>query len=177
MTFAQHMAWHMTLVAVLAPLAVLILRRTRLDPVPSAPALFSPFVACLIEFVVVWGWHVPALHVAARHDAAWFAAEQISFAAAALYFWISILGGGAHERDGRTGAGVIALVLTFAHMTMLGVVIALSPRDLYGHGADGLLDQQHGGTLMILAGTIAYPAAALWLSRTLISSRAGEERA
>ena len=69
MTFTQHMAWHMFLVAVAAPIVAAMIRRTpwapkpwrrrRLDPVRRAPALFSPLIACLIEFVVVWGWHLP----------------------------------------------------------------------------------------------------------------------
>ena len=63
-------------------------------------------------------------------------------------------------------------MLTFAHMTMLGVLIALAPRELYGHGADALADQQQGGAVMVLAGALAYPAAALWLSRSLLAPRA-----
>ena len=171
MTFTQHMAWHMWLVAVVVPGLVLTIRGTRLDPVRVAPAIFSPLIACLAEFVVVWGWHLPKLHAAARHDAVWFAAEQVSFAAAALFLWTSILGGEARERDTRAATGVIALVLTFAHMTMLGVLIALAPRELYGH-AGALVDQRQGGAIMIVAGTLAYPAAAVWLSRGLISSQA-----
>ena len=66
-----------------------------------------------------------------RHDTTLrgLRAEQLSFAAAALFLWIAILGGDARERAARAGTGVIALVLTFAHMTMLGVLIALAPRD------------------------------------------------
>ena len=173
-TFTQHMAWHMLLVAVAAPMAAARIRGTRLDPVRAAPAVFSPLLACVIEFVVVWGWHLPRLHLAARHDSAWFAAEQISFAAAALLLWISILGGGTAGRAARAGAGVIALVLTFAHMTMLGVLIALAPRKLYG--PHDLADQQMGGAVMVLAATIAFPAAALWLSRTLIAPPVVEGR-
>jgi putative membrane protein len=171
-TFTQHMAWHMFLVAVAAPAVAAMIRGTRFDPVRTAPALFSPLIACLIEFVVVWGWHLPAPHTAARHSSAWFVAEQLSFAAAALFLWIAILGGDARERAARAGTGVIALVLTFAHMTMLGVLIALAPRELYGHGAGALLDQQRGGTVMVLAGALAYPAAALWLARSLVAPRA-----
>lgn len=172
MTFTEHMAWHMWLVVFAAPIGAAMIRATRLDPVQAAPALFSPLIACLIEFVVVWGWHLPALHTAARDDAAWFAAEQISFAAAALFLWTAILGGDARERAARAGAGVIALVLTFAHMTMLGVLIALAPRELYGHHAGALADQQQGGAVMVLAAALAYPAAALWLSRSLLAPRA-----
>lgn len=161
----------MLLVAVAAPIAAATIRGTRLDPVRSAPTLFSPLVACLIELVTVWGWHLPLPHAAARHHAAWFASEQLSFAAAALFLWIAILGGDVRERAARAGRGVIALVLTFAHMTMLGVLIALAPRELYGHAAGGLADQQQGGAVMVLAGALAYPAAALWLSQSLVARR------
>lgn len=173
MTLVQHMAWHMALVTFVAPLIALWLRHSRLDPVRARPAAFSPLPGCLIEFVVVWAWHVPPLHLAARHHSAAFAAEQLSFAIAAIYFWLSILGGDAIERPARRAAGVVALVLTFAHMTMLGAIIALAPRELYAHRAGTLEQQQLGGALMILAGTTVYPLAALWLSRSLLAPREG----
>jgi putative membrane protein len=181
-TFTHHMAWHMFLVAVAAPIVATMIRgtpwapkpwrRRRLDPVRTAPALYLPLIACLIEFAVVWGWHLPAPHAAARHHGLWFAAEQLSFAAAALFLWTAILGGDERERSARAGTGVIALVLTFAHMTMLGVLIAMAPRELYGHTAGGLVDQQQGGAVMVLAGALIYPAAAVWLSRSLVAPRA-----
>ena len=179
MTFTLHMAWHMTLVAGIAPLVAWQIARTPLDPtsakatvgkpVRTAPALFSPLIACLVEFVVVWGWHTPALHDAARHNAAMFVAEQASFAVAAMWLWLSILGGGEVARRARAATGVIALVLTFAHMTMLGALIALAPRVLYAHRAITLADQQLGGAVMVLAGTVAYPLAALWMARSLVA--------
>lgn len=169
MTFTLHMAWHMTLVVVIAPLAAWMITRTPLDPVRAAPALFWPLIACLVEFLVVWGWHTPALHDAARHNVAMFAAEQASFSIAAVWLWLSILGGGGAARRGRAAGGVIALALTFAHMTMLGALIALAPRALYAHHAITLADQQLGGAVMVLAGAVAYPLAAVWLARSLVA--------
>jgi putative membrane protein len=61
-------------------------------------------------------------------------------------------------------------------MTMLGVVLALTPRDLYSHGPDAIADQQLGGAVMIAAGTIAYLGAAIWLSRSLLMPPAQEGR-
>lgn len=171
MTFTLHMAWHMTLVAVVAPLVAWKIGRTSFDPVRIAPAFFSPLIACLVEFVVVWGWHTPALHDAARHNAAMFVAEQASFTAAAMWLWLSILGGGEVARRGRAAAGLIALVLTFAHMTMLGALIALAPRVWYAHHTITLADQQLGGAVMVLAGTVAYPLASLWMVRSLVAPR------
>lgn len=169
MNFVEHMTWHMALVTVLAPAAAATVRGTRFDPVRAAPAAFSPLAACLIDFIVVWAWHAPPLHQAARHDAGWFALEQLSFAAAAIYLWLSILGGDAAARHSRQAAGVVALVLTFAHMTMLGALIALAPRDIYEHGGGALAGQQRGGAIMLLAGTTIYPVAAVWLSRSLLT--------
>jgi putative membrane protein len=173
MTFTLHMAWHMLLVTVAAPMAAAAIAGTQRDPVRAAPAAFSPVAACLLEFLIVWGWHLPALHVAARHQGIWFAAEQLSFAGAALFLWLSIIGGDPRERRARAGSGVIALVLTFAHMTMLGVLIALAPRELYGHG--DLADQQLGGAVMVIAATVVFPAAAVWLLYPAIAARTAPE--
>ena len=170
-TFTRHMIAHMTLVTVVAPLIAAALARSRFDPVERRPSWFSPITASVIEFVVIWAWHAPALHTVARHDAGMFALEQASFLCAATYLWMSILGGDRASGAMRTGTGIIALVLTFAHMTMLGAVLALAPRDLYGHGAAALADQQLGGAVMIAAGTVAYLGAALWLSRALLMAR------
>jgi putative membrane protein len=174
--FTRHMLAHMTLVAGVGPLLALAIARSRFDPVRRSASWFSPLAASLVEFVVVWTWHAPALHVAARHDASLFALEQASFLGASTYLWLSILGGARTSRALRAATGVIALVLTFAHMTMLGVVLALTPRDLYSHGPDAIADQQLGGAVMIAAGTIAYLGAAIWLSRSLLMPPAQEGR-
>jgi putative membrane protein len=174
--FTRHMVAHMTLVAIVAPLVAAAIARSRLDPVRRRPRWFSPIAASLVEFVVIWAWHAPALHIAARHDGGALAAEQASFLAAATYLWLAILGGDRAASAMRAGAGIIALVLTFAHMTMLGAVLALTPRDLYSHGAASLADQQLGGAVMIATGTVAYLGAALWLSRSLLNAPQCGER-
>jgi putative membrane protein len=176
MTFTLHMVWHMTLVAAIAPVVAWQIRSTPLNPVRNAPALFSPLVACLVEFLVVWGWHTPALHDAARQNVMMFAAEQASFSIAAMWLWLSILGGGGVEGRGRAATGVIALVLTFAHMTMLGALIALAPRVLYGHHAMTLADQQFGGAVMLIASAIAYPLASLLIVRSLVVAESSGSR-
>ncbi len=171
MSFTIHMAWHMTLVTLVAPLLVLAIRAGR---VTGGAASLSPLIACLIEFIVVWGWHLPVLHNAARASVVMLAAEQASFFIAAMLLWLSILGGSACDRRDRAAVGVVALVLTFAHMTMLGALIALAPRVLYDHHTITIADQQLGGALMIVAGAVAYPLAALWIVGSLVlPKRAG----
>lgn len=176
MPLTVHMIVHMTMVAVTAPLLAWLIGGSHVDPVRRAPRLFSAIPASLLEFVIVWTWHAPLLHLAARHHAGIFAAEQASFFLAALWLWLAIFGGEPRHRLGRAASGVIALVLTFAHMTMLGAVLALSPRALYGHQPASLVDQQYAGTVMIAAATVAYLGGAIWLSRTLLAA-AVERRA
>jgi len=168
MPFTVHMLLHMSIVAGLTPLIAALVAGGRFDPVRRAPAWFAAIPACLFEFVAVWGWHAPALHLAARHQLWVFALEQLTFFAVSLYFWLAVLGGDRETRSARSGTGVLAVVLTFAHMTMLGVLIAIAPRDLYGHGGDAIADQQLGGVLMITISAVVYTFAAVRLSHRLL---------
>jgi putative membrane protein len=173
-SFAAHMTLHMSLVAIVAPLLALGIAGAKVDPVRRAPRLMSPVPASLVELVVVWVWHTPALHHAARTSAVAFAAEQLIFLAAGLYFWLSVLGGDAVARRQRAGSGTLALVLTFAHMTLLGSVLALTPRALYhsigGHG-DALADQHLGGAIMLIVGALSYIPAGVWLTRNMLTAQ------
>jgi putative membrane protein len=175
-SFVAHMTLHMTVVAIASPLISAALAGSRLDPARLAPALFAAIPASLVELVVVWTWHAPVLHHAARHRPGMFIFEQASFLAAGLFFWCSVLGGDSGARRQRAGSGIIALLLTFAHMTLLGALLALTPRPLYSH-ADSLrtltplADQQLGGTIMLLLGGVSYMAGGLWLSRDLLAKR------
>ena len=91
-TFTRHMVAHTALVALVAPLLAAVIARSRVNPVAWRPQWFSPIAASLIEFVVIWGWHAPALHVLARHDRGALALEQMSFLGASTYLWLAILG-------------------------------------------------------------------------------------
>src|SRR3546814_18718364 len=77
--------------------------------------------AMLAELVVVWGWHLPLLHHAARSSTAALAAEQASFLAVGLALWLSVLGGRAAQRHARLAGGVVALLLTSMPMPLLEI--------------------------------------------------------
>ena len=164
-SFAAHMTLHMIVVAIAAPLMSIGLAGSSLDPVEKVPGLFAALPASLIELVVVWTWHAPALHHAARHRSEIFVVEQALFLAAGLFFWVSVLGGKADTRMKRAGGGIVALLLTFAHMTLLGALLSLTPRVLY-HGS--LEDQQLGGTIMLVLSGISYIGGGLWLSHGMV---------
>jgi putative membrane protein len=175
--FSAHMTMHMGVVAVAAPLIAAGLARGRFDPTRRLSRVFSPIQASLVELVVVWAWHTPALHHAARTTAAALVAEQGMFLCSGLLVWIAAFGGGTLPHGNRAGAGVVALLLTSIHMTLLGALLALSPRALYVHGVglaggQAALDEQHlGGTIMLLVGGVTYLAGGLWLSAGLLNAR------
>jgi putative membrane protein len=171
--FWAHMAMHMGVVAVAAPLLALGVAGRRLDPVHKAPKLFAPIPASVLEFVVVWTWHTPALHHAARHSTAGLAIEQGTFLLAGLLLWLSACGGEARRRHNRSAAGVVGLLLTAMHMTLLGALLALTPRPLYAHvdGSSGLTplaDHHLGGAIMLLIGGVSYLLGSLWLMVELL---------
>lgn len=169
--FTAHMIMHMMVVAAAAPLLALAVVGTRYDVSPRLPLLFAPLPASLFEFVAVWGWHAPALHGFARTNAVGTTLEQASFLAAGFILWLACIG----EQGGGRAAGVLGLLFTSMHMTLLGALLALAPRALYDHahqGAAGSLtaidDQNLGGVVMLAAGGAAYLIGGLILMARLL---------
>jgi putative membrane protein len=171
--FFAHMLMHMGVVAVAAPFLALGVAGGRWDLARKAPRLFAPIQASVVELVVVWAWHAPELHQTARHATPMLILEQGMFLAAGVFVWLSAFGGDPSGRANRRAAGVLALLLTAMHMTLLGALLALSPRPLYihmqGYGELTALDDQHlGGAIMLLIGGIAYLLGGLWLTFRLL---------
>jgi putative membrane protein len=173
-SFVAHMSMHVLVVGVAAPLLAVGVAGGRLDPVRRAPFLFLPVPASIIELIVVWAWHAPALHHAARHIPAMLILEQASFLSAGLLVWLAAFGGEHTQRRERAAAGIAGLLLTSMHMTLLGVLLALSSRPLYPHagtafpGITPMQDQHLGGVLMLILGGTTYLAGALYLLASLI---------
>ncbi|APE45615.1 cytochrome-c oxidase (plasmid) [Sulfitobacter alexandrii] len=153
--FAAHMLRHMVLVAVAAPFLILGLPRL------AGRLAVPPMAAAVAEFVVVWGWHLPAAHALGRLGAFGFVAEQVSFLVVGLLVWAGCL------RADQPLAGAGGLLLTSMHMTLLGALLVLAPRDIYAEicgTAPDLSGQQVGGMLMLAIGTPVYLVAGLWLT-------------
>ncbi len=157
--FAGHMLRHMALVAVIAPLLVI-----------GAPRLadrlaISPLLAAVVEFAVVWAWHLPGAHGLAFLSGVGFFAEQASFLLAGLLVWAGCL------RAPQPLAGAGGMLLTSMHMTLLGALLVLAPRDLYAAvcgTAQDLTGQQLGGILMLAIGTPIYLVAGLILTARVL---------
>lgn len=174
-SFSIHMIVHMAVVAGAAPLLAAGLAGGRYDFV-SRSRILTPLMASIIELFVVWGWHSPAARELAEGSGLVRGLEQASFLIAGLVLWLSCLGGAGEEKDGRRLAGTLGLLFTSMHMTLLGALLSLSPRPLYGEGEVTCFgvpltagqDQQVGAVVMLLVGAAVYLAGGVaLLGRTL----------
>ena len=172
-----HMAAHMAAVAIAAPLLAFALAGTWADPARAWPLVVAPLPMSIVEMVVVWGWHLPAARAFAATPAG-LTLEQAMFLGSGLLLWSACLGSRGTASAVLRLSGVVALLLTTMHMTLLGALVALAPRPLFmahGHssGAAAMLDQQMAGVVMLAVGAGSYLAGALLLlSRTLFDSPA-----
>ncbi|KKB84739.1 hypothetical protein VW29_09935 [Devosia limi DSM 17137] len=169
-SFAAHMTLHMTVVGIGIPLLAagigpLVARRNWLRS-----QLALPIAVSVIDLVVVWGWHAPALHHASRTQPWALAAEQASFALVSLLVWLVALASTGETRRIAALAGAMALFFTSMHMTLLGALIGLAPRSIYGDhlqsstgGLPVLVDQQLGGVIMLGIGGVIYLSGGLVL--------------
>ncbi len=159
-----HMAAHMAAVAVAAPLIACGIAGTRFDPATRWPIIVAPLQMSIVELLVVWGWHLPAARDLAAAGATGLMLEQAMFLVAGLLLWSACLGTREADSSARRAAGILALLLTTMHMTLLGALIALAPRTLFGTSGCDLLgvtlaplpDQQIGGVIMLLVGGGSY---------------------
>jgi putative membrane protein len=181
-SFALHMAQHMLLIVIAAPLMALgnfgVVALTALPGrvrVPlgrsfaSAPLrrvrawLFAVPLATAVHGVVVWLWHAPRLYDAALAEPLIHYLEHLTMFGTAVVFWWSALGAGRRGMLGY-GAGVGALFLTMLHSGLLGILITLAPAPLYAAYAGStpwatlspLEDQQLAGIVMLIPGGLVY---------------------
>lgn len=187
--FSSHMLMHMVVVALAAPLLAWGLVGSGWDPIVARPKAWSPVLASMVEFAAVWSWHLPRFHQLARTHRGYFVAEQSTFLLAGLALWLTAWGGTKEQRSLRSIGGVAGLLLTSMHMTLLGALIALAKRPLYGHGGGHsgyglvkplidhrlfdqhvtdlqLVDQQVGGAIMLFFGATSYLFGAVLLAKT-----------
>ena len=171
-SFAAHMTMHMGVVAIAAPLVALALAGSAHDPMRHIRWPAAALAASMLELIVVWGWHAPVLHQAARHGAPMLLLEQSSFLCACLLLWLTAVGGHGERRQAGAGAGVAALLFTSMHMTLLGALFALATRPLFQHSgateANAVADQQLGGAIMLIVGGASYLIGGLCLSARLL---------
>ena len=142
----------------------------------SVPFLALPIFASLIELIVVWCWHAPAARAWVETSSFAAVLEQATFLAAGLLLWLSCLRASQSHALAYRAAGAFGLLLTTVHMTLLGALLALSPRPLYGLvevTCFGLTlgaaqDQQLGAVIMLAIGAAVYLAGGVVLLARLV---------
>jgi putative membrane protein len=199
-SFAVHMVQHEALMVVAAPLLALSrpleawawalapTMRTALATVFSASRirhawhrLTAPASAWSLHAIALWTWHVPALFLAALANEGLHVLQHTCFFASALVFWWAALGRGLRAPDGTS---IALLFTTMLHTSALGLLLTFSPAPWYARGAPALFgltaleDQQLGGLVMWVPGSLAYLVAGLvvvaaWLSPPRITFRVG----
>jgi putative membrane protein len=181
---AAHMAQHLLLVMVAAPLLVLArpwhvalrvvsaarrrVAAAALSRVARATALLAPLVFGL-HVVVLWVWHAPPLWAAALARPGLHALEHAGLFGTALLFWWIALDAQARRRLGPA-ASLVFLFTGAVQSTALGALLALADRPWYAPGDSALHDQHLAGALMWVPGSVVYLVAALailksWLGR------------
>ncbi len=136
--------------------------------------LTSPTVATTFHGLAIWIWHAPPLFDGSVESLALHRLQHVSFLVTAIFFWWAMV-----WRAGR-GTAAWHLVITMMHTSLLGALIALSPRVLFvaqtrfapEWGMTALEDQQFAGLLMWVPGGIVYAGAALWMLMIWISRSA-----
>jgi cytochrome c oxidase assembly factor CtaG len=189
--FLMHMIQHLLLIMVAAPLIMISnpfpfilwgLPRGR----DVGVALFAPgaqfarllgqttgpgivwllFVACL------WGWHDPGAYDAALKSDLIHDIEHLTFYVTALLFWWHVIQSGPRVHGSLSHGARIAYTLAIVPANMVaGVAISFANEPLYEHyltvprlwGLTALEDQQLGGTIMWIPGSMMYLLAAIVL--------------
>ena len=140
--------------------------------------LTEPVTATIVQAVVLWAWHAPALFDRALENEAWHAAQHLSFVAASLLFWVAML-------DSRRGGYLLSAALLFVTSLVegaLGALMSLSQSpwysayaamDVSGLGMNPTTDQQLAGLIMWIPGGVVHGAAALALLYRWLSTSEG----
>ncbi len=178
-SFSAHMLAHMGVVAFAAPLIAVGLAGTRADFTRGNALLASPLLASLVDLVVVWLWHAPTLRALVQTSTFAGVIEQASFLVAGVLLWLSCLGYSQSDRSVRRLGGAAGLLFTSIHMTLLGALLTLSPRPLYGEGEVTCFgtvlsagrDQELGGVMMLLIGAAVYLAGGVALLGGVLQQR------
>jgi putative membrane protein len=185
--FALHMVQHELLMLIAAPLLVLgrplpmflwafderaragLARLANSAVVQSIwSTLLSPLVAWLLHALALWLWHVPRFFDAVLQDAVLHDVQHLSFLLAALVFWAAMI---ETRRQEQQGAAILYLFTTTIHTSVLGALITFATRPWYAAylqiprawGLTALEDQQLGGLIMWVPGSLVYVGIALAL--------------
>jgi putative copper resistance protein D len=193
-----HMAQHLVLTMVAAPLLILgapailalqassrSVRRSVLLPVVHgsvASVLGSPVIGWSLFAIVMWGFHFPPVYETALRSHGIHLLEHVALLAAALLFWFPVVGLDPGSRRLSHPARLLYLFLSMPVTAVLGLSIYSASHVLYppyvgparSLGLSALSDQHLAGALMWEGGMVVMVVA---LGAVLFDWLAHEERA
>jgi putative membrane protein len=186
--FSAHMTQHELLISVCAPLLVVgrplipflwalpqSWRRKLGDWTRSGGvsrtwrALSLPSVAFCLHAIALWTWHLPGPYQATLRSEVMHTLQHLSFLGTALLFWWTIFKIRGSELG--YGAAVFYLFATALQTGALGALLTFAPHLWYPAysattapwGLTPLEDQQLGGLIMWIPGSIPYLIAGLFM--------------
>jgi putative membrane protein len=183
---SAHMAQHLLLLVVAAPLLVMgspVLVLSRIVPgrwreagrrwshrglVGAARRTMThPVASWVLSTALVWAWHAPVVYDAAVESQLLHVLEHASFLGAGLLFWWVALQPSGPRRLAR-GADVLYVFAGALQSGALGALLAFAPSPIYplyvqrstAWGVSPLADQQLAGVLMWVPTFVVYLVAA-----------------
>jgi putative membrane protein len=171
-TLAAHMAQHVALTMVAAPLLAAGL--------PRLPRI-HPLIAWLLFAATGWLVHFTPLYETATESLPVHVFEHAILLGTGVLFWAQVVGDGPMSHPLR----LLYLVVAMPQNTFLALAISSSDRVLYDHyagGRDPLADQRLAGGIMWVAGDLVLLMAVLlvaaaWARHEERETRAREEAA
>ena len=167
---ATQMAVHIGLMSVAAPAAAVFLVRAGVVRAAGARWLWQ---ATVVQLLLLWGAHAPAVHQAIMTTPMLQSALWAALFLSALAFWLCL----ASPRPDPRWREILALLLTGKLACLLAALLVFAPRPLYavGHHAADLNDQQLAGLLMLAACPLSYIVAAIVLAVQMMGLAWGDE--
>jgi putative membrane protein len=174
--FSMHMAQHMLLIYVAAPLlavghassafllgAPATVRRRVLGLHVRVDAVASLVAAAVASNVILLGWHLPAAYDVALRNGFVHVVEHVTLFAAWYWLWAALL----TRRLREPGLGIVVVFVTAVSSGALGTLLAVAPQVWYPayHGTahlSALSDQQLGGVVMLAVGIPVQLAVLIW---------------
>ncbi|HSJ97739.1 MAG TPA: cytochrome c oxidase assembly protein [Myxococcota bacterium] len=167
-SLAAHMAQHMLLIAIAAPL--LVYARPAMPALSALPRFalaalrIRPRTAFLAHGAAIWLGHAPPVILWAVEHRGFHVLGHAVLLGTALVFCQAL------ARRGRHGEGALWILATMIHTGALGALLTFAPRPLYpGYSLE---DQQLAGLVMWVPGGICYLVIGLAYAAAMLRTRA-----
>jgi putative membrane protein len=190
-SFALHMAQHVVMMLIAAPLLVLG-RPVQVALMAISPArsgsvmkpvlrqgwvrsiltvLTNPIVVLVLLNANLVIWHFPAFYVAALESTLVHELEHLLFMGTALLFWWVIIDPVPRHHRVRADLAIVMLFISGSVGDLVALYLIFAPEVIYPFylgtetlwGMSQHLDQRVGGVIMLVTGTAVYFGATFWL--------------